>query len=452
MQKLKGSRDSFGQITIQKSQDAGGRKTVSIGVILGFIVLALLLILGVPICVALGLGSACLMLINGIPLVSVGQVPFTALNSFVFLAIPLFILTGDVISASGMAKQLIRLSYAMFGWARGGLGAATLVGCGFFAAISGSNGATAAAMGRIMIPEMEEKYTKPYAAAIVATGGCLGIIIPPSLILIIYGATAGVSVGSLFMAGIVPGILMIICMMVANYLMCKKYNYDPPAGKFSFKELGSAIWDAKYALAAPIIILGSIYGGIATPTESAVIAVTYCFIASFLQRSLTLKDVPKLFVRSGMTCGTILPIVATAILLSQIMTMFKVPEYFTNMILSVSDSKAVLMFLMFVILFIAGMIMDTTPVILVLVPLFSPIVGVLGIDPVHWGICMVTTLTVGFVTPPIGVNLFVVSSIADISIVHLAKKSIPLIIAMCVSLILIYVFPQLTLFIPSFSK
>jgi len=402
-------------------------------IIAGFTVMIILLIIGVPILVALGLGTAWLMWINGVPLFSMGQVPFTAINAFAFLAIPLFILTGDIISASGLARQLVKLAYAMFGWAQGGLGMATLIGSGFFAAISGSNSATAAAMGRMMIPEMESKYSRGYSAAIVACGACMGIIIPPSLIFIIYGAVAGVSVGALFIAGILPGTLMIAFMCVANYLACKKNDYDPPNHKFSSKELLKALVNAKYA-----------------PTESAVIAVTYCFIVSFLQGSLKLVDAPKLFLRSGLVCGTIMPIVAIAILLSEMMTMLRIPEYFTDIILSISDVKIVLMFCMCVILFIAGAIMDTTPIILILVPLFAPIIKQLDIDPVHWGVCMITTLAVGFVTPPIGVNLFVVSSLADVPIINLFAKSIPLIIAMCLSLIVIYAFPQISLFLTKF--
>ncbi|MEW6624826.1 MAG: TRAP transporter large permease [Bacillota bacterium] len=423
---------------------------MSYEVMAGLVGTAILMGIGVPILVALGLGTIYLMWVCNYPLLVVGQVPFSGIDKFAFLAVPLFILTGDIIAHSGMARQLVRLAYAMFGWIQGGLGASTLIGSGFFAAISGSNSATAAAMGRMMIPEMESKYTRDYSGAIVACGACMGIIIPPSIIYIIYGSVAGVSVGALFIAGILPGILMIAFMCVANYFMCKVHRYDPPVQKFSASELLKAIWDAKFALIAPIIILGSIYGGIATPTESAVIAVAYCLIVSFLRKKMKVSDMSGLFLRSGVVCGVLMPIVALATLFSETITMLRIPSLFTNAILGISESEIIIMFSLFLILFIAGMVMDTTPIILILVPLIGPIVTNLGLDPVHWGIAMITTLTIGFVTPPIGINLYVVSSIAKIPIVTLFVKSIPLIIAMLLALFFIYVFPQLSLWLVQF--
>lgn len=275
----------------------------------GFLALMLtviLLVAGVPIVVTFALGSLAFIALANLPALPIGQIPFSGADKFPFLAIPLFVLTGDLVSKSGIAKQLVDLSYAIIGWLRGGLGMATLGACGFFAAISGSNSATAAAIGSIMMKPLENVgYQKSHAGALIASGACMGIIIPPSICFIVYGAIASVSVGALFIGGIIPGILMIIAMCIANYFLCKKLDTDPPLIKFSFKNLLKAVWEAKYGLMAPLIILGYIYTGVATPTESAAVAVLYCFIVGMLTGRLKITDMPRLFLNSALVCGIV---------------------------------------------------------------------------------------------------------------------------------------------------
>ncbi|MDN5347620.1 MAG: C4-dicarboxylate transporter, DctM subunit [Clostridia bacterium] len=426
---------------------------MDIGGLLAIIITVILLTTGVPILATFALGSLAFILLEKLPALPIGQIPFSGADKFPFLAIPLFVLTGELISKSGIAKQLVDLSYAIIGWLRGGLGMATLGACGFFAAISGSNSATAAAMGSIMMQPLEKVgYQKSHAGALIASGACMGIIIPPSICFIVYGAIASVSVGALFIGGIIPGILMIICMCIANYFLCKKLKADPPLIKFSFKNLLKATWEAKYGLIAPLIILGSIYTGVATPTESAAVAVLYCFIVGMLFGKLKLQDIPKLLLNSAIVCGIVVPIIAIATLFGQMLSLLRIPDWFVGTVLSISSDKFVLLLLMAIILLIAGCVMETTPNMLILTPLLTPIVAKLGIDPVHWGVCFMTTLTVGFVTPPVGLNLYVISSMTGVSIIDLSRRAVPYIVAMGVALIFIYAFPQLTLFLVQFMR
>lgn len=272
------------------------------------------LAIGLPLFIVLGAGSLAIVSILGVYSPTVlGEVPFTAIDNWALLAMPLFILTGDIISTGRIARQLVRLGQAGVGWITGGLGMATIMGCFFFAGTSGSNSADTAAIGKIMIPPMVTNgYEKPYAAALAAAGGCLGIIVPPSLIFIIYGVITSTSVGDLFLGGVLPGVVLAAAMCIANYLVCRNSTWGArDRVPFRASELVRAVWDARYGIGAPAVILGGIYSGVFTPTEAAAVAVAYCLVVElFLTRGVRWKDVPNLLVRSGAISGIIAPVIA----------------------------------------------------------------------------------------------------------------------------------------------
>jgi len=420
---------------------------------IGLLITAFLFVLGIPVMAALGFGAIIFMLLSGFPLVTVGQVTFTAIDTFPYLAIPLFVLTGELVSYGGILRQLVNLAYALLGAIRGGLGMAVLVASVFFAAICGSNAASAAAFGRLMIPEMTKEYDKSYASAIVSAGSCMGIVIPPSVILIIYGAIFGVSTSALFIGAVIPGLVMITWMIIAHYIMCKCNDYDPPRGKFSFKALGKATWEAKWGLAAPALILGTIYTGVVTPTESAVIATVYCgFVGFFVTRQLKLKHLPDILVDSAVISGFIMPIIAMAKILGEPIIILRLVDTFVAFMLGFTNVPVLLMMLIVVIMLLLGCVLEAIVIVLLAGPFFMPIATHLGFHPVHWGICFVTTLTIGYTTPPYGMNLFVVSGVANISSLSVAKKAVPLVIAMIISLGFIYMIPQLSLYLVQIMK
>lgn len=415
---------------------------------IGLLITAFLFILGIPVMAALGFGAIIFMILADYPLINVGQVSFTAIDTFPYLAIPLFVLTGELVAHGGILRQLVNLAYALLGTIRGGLGMAVLVASVFFAAICGSNAASAAAFGRLMIPEMAKKYDKNYAAAIVSAGSCMGIVIPPSVILIIYGAIFGVSTSSLFIGAIIPGIVMITCMIIAHLLVCKWKDYDAPHGHFEWSRLVRATWEAKWGLAAPVLILGTIYTGVVTPTESAVIATVYCaLVGFFITRKLKLKAIPDILVNSAVISGLIMPIIAMAKILGEPIIVLRLVDNFVSFMLGFTNVPFFLVLLIIAIMLLLGLVLEAIVIVLLAGPFFMPIATHLGFDPVHWGICFITTLTIGYTTPPYGMNLFVVSGVANVPALGVAKKALPLVLGMIVSLAFIYSLPQLTLYL-----
>ncbi len=416
--------------------------------VIPLIITGLLLVLGVPIVVCTGLGTVVYIHMNNFPLINIGQVYFTAIDKFPFLAIPLFVLTGHLISESGIAGLLARFSGACFGWIRGGLGLAALGSCGLFAEISGSNSADAATMSKIFVPEMKKLgYSEEYSGALVAAGACTGIIIPPSITFIVYSSMAGVSTAAIFIGGVLPGILLLIAMGLMHYLLVRGKGIDPPQ-RFSLHKFIVSAWDAKYGLVAPAIILGSLYTGIATPTEVAGIAVLYCALVAVLTGRLKVRELRQPLVDTGMFTGIICPIIASMTLFAEPLMMVRLPDLLISSMLAISNNYWALMVMMGVIMIVAGFFMDALANLLILFPLFSPIVAKLGIDPLHWGVIMLTTLTVGFITPPVGVNLFAVSGIfPHLTVSRLSAKAWPFTLAMIFALVVIYRFPSVTLFL-----
>jgi TRAP transporter, dctM subunit len=373
-------------------------------------------------------------------------------DSFPLLAVPMFVLSGNIMAEGKISKKLFNFFSYFVADKTAGLPIATVITCLFYGAISGSGPATTAAVGAMTIPIMVNLgYDKVFSTSLVAVAGGLGVIIPPSIPFIFYGQASGVSVAKMFMAGILPGLLIGFCLMVYSWYYCKKHGEDKEklvSYKNELKKMGfvGLLKDSFWAILCPVIILGSIYGGIASPTEAAVISVFYALIISlFIYKSLKVTDLYKILVDSVKTYTTIIFIIAAATGFARILTFMKVPTLITQGISSTVSSKIALLILINVILLIVGMFMDTTPAILILTPILVPLVKQYGVDPIHFGIIMVVNLAIGFVTPPLGVNLFVASSISGVKIEDIIKKVIPFIVAFIIALILITFIPQISL-------
>ena len=373
-------------------------------------------------------------------------------DSFPLLAVPMFVLSGNIMAEGKISKKLFNFFSYFVADKTAGLPIATVITCLFYGAISGSGPDTTAAVGAMTIPIMVNLgYDKVFSTSLVAVAGGLGVIIPPSIPFIFYGQASGVSVAKMFMAGILPGLLIGFCLMVYSWYYCNKHGEDKEklvSYKNELKKMGfvGLLKDSFWAILCPVIILGSIYGGIASPTEAAVISVFYALIISlFIYKSLKVTDLYKILVDSVKTYTTIIFIIAAATGFARILTFMKVPTLITQGISSTVSSKIALLILINVILLIVGMFMDTTPAILILTPILVPLVKQYGVDPIHFGIIMVVNLAIGFVTPPLGVNLFVASSISGVKIEDIIKKVLPFIVAFIVALILITFIPQISL-------
>lgn len=415
---------------------------------------ALFLLLSVPIGIALGLSTLVTILYSGsLPIPFLMKELVTAVDSFPIMAVPFFILAGEIMGKGGISERLFNFANALVGNKTGGFAIATIVTCMFFAAISGSGPATVAAIGGIMIPAMvKQGYDKRFATAVVAAAGSIGVIIPPSIPMVIYGVVGSVSIGDMFIAGIIPGLLVGLSLIIWTYIYSKKKGYKGTNEETSLKSIMTSFWDAKWALLIPVIILGGIYGGIFTPTEAAVIAVVYGLIAgTLLYKELKLKDLPKILIDSSLTTATILIIVGSATAFGRLLTIEQIPNEVASMMLAISENPLIIIILITFLLLIVGAFMDTLAAIIILTPILLPIGISLGYDPVHFGIIMVVNLAIGFITPPLGVNLFVGSGISGLSIEELSKAVVPFFVAMLISLLLITFIPQISLYLVSLS-
>jgi len=409
---------------------------------------ALFLLLSVPVGIALGLSTLVTMVYSGsLPIPFLMKELVTAMDSFPIMAVPFFILAGEIMGKGGISERLFKFANSLVGNKTGGFAMATIITCMFFAAISGSGPATVAAIGGIMIPAMiKNGYDKRFATAVVAAAGSLGVIIPPSIPMVIYGVAGGASIGDMFIAGIIPGVLVGLGLLIWTYIYSRKHGYKGTDEPTSIIKIAKSFWEAKWALLIPVIILGGIYGGIFTPTEAAVIAVVYGLIAGkFLYGELKFKDLPKVFSDSALTTATVLIIVGSATAFGRLLTIEQIPSQIANGLLSVSENPIVIIMLITVLLLIVGCFMDTLAAIIILTPLLLPIATNIGYDPIHFGIIMVVNLAIGFITPPLGVNLFVGSGISGLSIEELSKAIIPFFVAMIITLLIIVFIPQVSL-------
>jgi len=409
--------------------------------------MAALILLGVPIWVVLGLGTALLLSLTEVmPLTLIGETLFSGIDSFSLIAVPLFILTGDVIVTTRMSEKLLKLAEATLGWIKSGLGTSTVLGCGFFACISGSDAADAAALGRITIPHLVRRgYPRAYASALVASGATTGILIPPSISYIIIGLTLGISASTLFLAAAVPGVMVLVTIILTNVVVNRFRGYEASTGRFSHGAFGRALWQARYALLVPFIILGGIYSGIFTPTESASVAVLTAIAIGFGTKQLRFSDFPRMMERSAEVNGVIAPIIGIALLLAQALAALEVPQAFVQSITAFAADPTAVILLMLGVFVVAGCIMETTPNIVILAPLMLPLAQEIGMSEIHFCIFMVTALGVGFITPPLGLNLFVLSGLTGEPVLKIAGRAIPFVGAMLLVVLLLAFVPWLSL-------
>ena len=406
-----------------------------------------LLAASVPFWVVLGIGTVALLLTtDSLPLSLLGEALFDNVDSFALIAIPLFVLTGDVMVRSKLAYKLLDFAEATTGSLRSGFGTSTVMGCGFFACISGSDAADAAAIGRITMNRLVERgYPLPYACALVAAGACTGILIPPSIAYIIIGLVLGISSATLFLAAFIPGLIVLAAIMLTNAMLNRVFDYENSRRRFSWHAWFTALNEAKYAIAVPFVILGGIYSGIFTPTESAAVAVAVALIVGLCQRTITLKDFPAMLATSARVNGVILPIIAVALLFAQALTVLDIPQQFVATLTALTTDRTLLILIMLLIFIIAGMFMETTPNIVILAPLLYPVAQQIGMDQIHFCIFMVTSLGLGFITPPMGLNLFVVASLTGQPIMTIARYAFPFVVAMILISALIGFVPQISL-------
>ena len=414
--------------------------------------MVLLILLAVPVWAALGIGSVVMLLATGaLPISLLGESLFDGIDHFALIAVPLFILTGDVLVRTGLSNKLLDVADATTGGFRAGLGTSTVLGCGFFACISGSDAAGAAAVGRMTIHKLVEKgYPRPYACALVASGACTGILIPPSIAYIIIGLILGISASTLFLAAAIPGVMIMLSIMITNIVMNRIHGFEGEKAGFSFARWRRTVWDGKYALMVPFIILGGIYSGIFTPTEAAAVAVTTTIVIGMLQGTLKLEDFPKMLVSSAKVNGVILPIIAMSLPLAQTLAALQVPQGVVFAVTSVTENPTLIILLMIAILIAAGCVMETTPNIVILAPILLPLAQNIGMNEIQFCIMMVTSLGVGFITPPLGLNLFVISGITGEAVLRIASRVGPYVIGMLVVVLIVAYIPLVsTIFLPS---
>lgn len=420
-----------------------------IGIVL--IIFFVLLFLQVPI--AYAMGFACLSFIYQTGTVSTtafGQAFYTSVDTFTLLAIPLFILTGALMENGGLARRLISFMESLVGQFTGGHAIATVVTCAFFGAISGSALATVAAIGGIMVPVMlENGYSKKFSYGLICASGCLGILIPPSLPMVLYSAATDVSIGALFMGGFGPGILLTVLLCVVAYFIAKKSGIKGNGVKFSIRNVLRTAKEAIWAIFIPVIILGGIYGGFFTPTEAAAVACVYSiFAGTVIYRELKWADLVKSIESTILSSSSIMIIVATATMFGRVMSLMQVPALITSTLQAATSSKIVMLLLVNALLLVVGCLMDTTPAIIILAPILLPLVTAYGVNSVHFGLIMVLNLAIGLCTPPVGANLFVASGLGDIPVNSVIRAVIPFLITMLITLVFVTYIPEITLALP----
>lgn len=416
-----------------------------------FLLFAICLVLGMPIGFAIGLASAMSILWKtSLPITIVAQRMFAGCDSFPLLAVPLFILGGLLMDKGGISAQLVILAKSLVGHVRGGLGMTSSLAATLFGTISGSANATTAAIGTILIPSMKkEGYGGGLAAAITATAGCLGVIIPPSVCMVVAAVSGGLSVGVLFLAGVVPGILTCAGFMVVSHIIAIRRNF-PTEKRANLKEVLYAFKNALIALGMPIIILGGIFGGIFTATEASAVAAVYALIVGlFVTRKLKVSHLFKIFLNAAVLTALPMLVVATTSLLGWIMTREQMPQSLSIMMLKISSNPLVFLMLINVFLLIMGTFMDVVPGILITIPIFLPIAVQLGIHPIHFAVILVFALVIGAATPPVGVTMFVACSIADVKITEIVKSVGPYLLVMIAVLLLITLIPILIVGLPN---
>jgi len=408
-----------------------------------------LIALGVPVWASIGAAAVTMLVWSDVlPLSLVGESLFDGIDHFALTAVPLFILTGDVLVRTGLSKKFLDVAEALTCWARGGFGSATVLVCGMFSAISGSDAAGAAAVGRMTIDRLVQSgYPRPYACALVAAGACTGILIPPSIAYIVIGLVLGISASTLFQAALIPGILILGAILLTNIVVNRIHAYEG-GGAISFGEwaanIGQAIKNGWYAFLVPGIIFYGIFSGSLTPTEAGAVAVVVTIILGFILGTLKLDDFPAMLLSSAKVNGVILPIIAFSLPLAQAMAALGIPQGFVFAVTSLTEDPYILILLMIAILIAAGCVMETTPNIVILAPILKPLADEIGMNEIQFCIMMITSLGVGFITPPLGLNLFVVSGLTGESILKIANRAVPFVFFMMLVVLIIAYWPALS--------
>ena len=417
-----------------------------------FILLLLLILTGMPISIALGLTVlSFLFTMTDVPVESVALKLFTGIEKFEIMAIPFFILAGNFLTHGGVARRMIKFAVAMVGHWHGGLALAGVVACALFAAVSGSSPATVVAIGSIILPAMvKQGYPKGFGAGVITTSGALGILIPPSIVMVMFSVSTNTSVGRLFMGGVIPGLMLAFLLGLTTWFLARKHQY-PRMPKASWKERMRTFRESAWGLLLIVIVMGGIYSGIFTPTEAAAVSAMYAFVvAVFIYKDMNLKMVPKVLLDSAAMSAMLLYIITNAVLFSFLMTSENIPQAMAGWILDSGFGMVSFLLVVNILLLLAGNVMEPSSIVLIMAPILFPVAIKLGIDPVHFGIIMVVNMEVGMCHPPVGLNLYVASSIAKMGITELTIAVLPWLLTMIGFLLLITYIPHISTWLPTF--
>ena len=414
---------------------------------LSFIVL---MCLGLPLFGVIGLASLLSLIGMPFPMEFIPQNLYTGLDQFPLIATVGFVMAGFLMEPAGITGEIVDVAKSAVGTIRGGLAIVTILACMIFASLSGSGPATTAAIGSIMIPGMiSAGYRKDDAAAVTATGGTLGILIPPSNPMIIYGVVANTSIAGLFMAGVIPGMVLTTMLCLTAYMIACKRGYKGLEGKFTFADFGRSVWRGKWSLATPVIILGGIYGGAFTPTEAAEVGVLWTlFVGIFIYKKLTWKNISAALIRTASFAGSATVLVGVSMAFSRLLTLYQIPQTLGSFLATISTDPTITLLLIAFFIFLCGFVADTLALVVVLAPIFLPITNSLGIHPIQLGILFVVCCETGFLTPPFGGNLFITMKIVDVKFEHVAARAAIYLIPMWIIIFIVAAFPKFSLYLP----
>lgn len=413
----------------------------------------LFLCIGVPIALAIGVSATMVVMASGFPLAMVPQTMFSGNESFALVAVPFFVLAGDILARGGISERIVAFAEATLGRIRGGLSIVSIVASMFIAAISGSGAATTAAVGSALLPQLKEKgYDVDFSAALIASAGTIGVVIPPSVPMVLYAVIAGVSVAKLFMAGFIPGALMGFGLIAYSIFVARKRGY--PAGELRTREEKWALFkDASWGLMTPVIILGGIFSGLFTPSEAAAIAVDYSFlVAFFVYKSMDFKKFYNLIVGAGVTSAIVMFIIATSKLFGWALAFYEVPEMVANFLLGLAGGNSVMIYLIFaVVILVAGMFMETASALIILTPIFLPTIQQVGGNLIHFGLLVTVGLAIGMATPPVAIDIFVASAISGLPMEQISRRIVPMVLVLIAVFLIITYIPSITLLLPTLA-
>ncbi|MCP3890138.1 MAG: TRAP transporter large permease [Desulfobulbaceae bacterium] len=419
-----------------------------------FVTFVGLLFLGAPITLSLGAAAMGGMLASGKPLEGLVEIAYTSVNSFPIMALPAFILSGALMESAGISRRLVAVAEALAGPFTGGMAASTVLSCLFFGAISGSGPATTAAVGMLMIPAMvRHGYDRGYAGAVTSSSGGLGVVIPPSIPMVIYGVTASQSIADLFIAGFIPGVMLAVGLMAMNYFISRRKQYEGDGKVLSAKVVMVTMKEGFWALLTPVIILGGIYTGFFTPTEAAIVSIFYTlFVGIFIYKEIELSGVMRALESTTWITGRVLIIMFTALAFGQLLTINNIPDLIAKGLLNLTDNLYLIWALIIFFLLFMGMFMETLATIMLVTPVLLPVMVSLGVDPIHFGVVLVCCCEIGFATPPLGENMFIASGVARATLEEISVNALPFVFVSVFVVFLIAYLPGLTLWLPNILK